>query len=196
MAALDSTQACFHDVAPPAAGGFAGRQPPVRRSGPGRRPAPSAARWPAAVAALVGLALVATACSSEDEGPVPAQEARELLENRNWLDAWPGSKDDRLRVYRFTPDMGGGVFQDRTLYRGQFELFNYDLSDEHVEFRFPDADEKLRTRYRIERVDGPKPFDLRLVLERSPRGPSIYYGLEAERGEAGDLFDPRGLPAP
>ena len=32
----------------------------------------------------------------------------------------------------------------------------------------------------IERVDGPEPFDLKLTLDRSPRGPRVYYGRSAE----------------
>jgi hypothetical protein len=134
--------------------------------------------------ALALLALTLTACGRSDSQKVVVggEEARELLEDRNWLDRWPSTKDDRLRVYRFTPDMGGGVFQDRTLFRGEFELFNYEAHTDRIRFRFPDADEVITSRYRIERVHGPEPFDLRLTLDPSPRGPAVYYGRSAETG--------------
>src|SRR4051812_45875335 len=57
---------------------------------------------------------------------VPADQARSLLLDRNWLDRLPETARDRLQVFRFVPSMGGGVFQDRTLYAGQFELFNFE----------------------------------------------------------------------
>jgi hypothetical protein len=124
--------------------------------------------------------LVWTACGRSDRHEVVGEEARELLENRNWLDRWPTTKDDRLRVYRFTPAMGGGVFQDRTLFRGTFELFNYEAHADRIQFRLPDADEVITARYRIERVHTPEPFDLKLTLDPSPRGPAVYYGRSAE----------------
>jgi hypothetical protein len=138
--------------------------------------------------AVTMVALLAGACARGDGQAVGDDEARELLENRNWLDRWPSSKDDRLRVFRFTPAMGGGVFQDRTLFRGTFELFNYEVHAERIRFRFPDADEVVTSGYRIERVSGPEPFDLRLTIDPSPRGPSVYFGREAETG-AGALHE-------
>jgi hypothetical protein len=135
---------------------------------------------------LAALALVACADRSSSRS-VSADEAADLLIDRNWIDRWPSSKDDRLHVYRFTPAMGGGVYQDRTLFRGTFELFQFEATGETLELHLPDDGERVRTRYRIERVEGPKPFDLRLTLEASPRGPRVYYGRADERGAAVDF---------
>jgi hypothetical protein len=104
-----------------------------------------------------------------------------LLTDRNWMDVWPTSKDEQLHVFRFTPSMGGGVYQDRTLFKGTFELFTYRVDGDAIVFVLPDTGEKVRSRFRIEHVDGPKPFDLRLTLDDSPRGPSVYYGRSAEK---------------
>ena len=41
---------------------------------------------------------------------------------------------------------------------------------------------------RIERIDGPAPFNRRLVLEDTPRGPSTYYGYDE-----GQTASPLGL---
>jgi hypothetical protein len=118
--------------------------------------------------------------SSKKSDVVPPDQAADLLINRNWLDVWPQSKDERLHVYRFTPAMGGGVYQDRTLFRGNFELFTFEVDGDHVRIHLPDEDIRVNARYRIRRVDGPEPFDLELTLDPSPRGPARYFGLTSE----------------
>jgi len=131
---------------------------------------------------LLAAALVAAGCSRHDTDSqaIGGKEAARLLVDRNWIDVWPTSKDDRIHVYRFTPGMGGGIYQDRTVFKGEFELFLFKVREDDLEFYLPHEDEKVHTRYRIERVDGPEPFDLRLTLDRSPRGPRVYYGRRAE----------------
>ena len=106
------------------------------------------------------------------------------LTDRNWLDVWPESKDDHLHVYRFTPSMGGGVYQDRRLFKGTFELFTFEVHGDQLRIVLPDTGEHVTTRFRIEHVSGPAPFDLKLTLFSGPRGPAIYFGRSAEH--AGD----------
>jgi hypothetical protein len=132
-------------------------------------------------AALAALLLLG-ACSNHDSRAIGGKEAARLLTDRNWVDTWPRDKDDRLHVFRFTPGMGGGVYQDRTVFHGEFELFKYSVREDDLEFDLPHTGEHVHTRFRIERVDGPEPFDLRLTLDRSPRGPRVYYGRSVEGG--------------
>ncbi|MFK7991626.1 MAG: hypothetical protein AB8I08_36755 [Sandaracinaceae bacterium] len=135
------------------------------------------------VLAFTLLALSLTACGPDAE-VVPAAQARSELINRNWLDVWPEAADDSLKVYRFTPSMGGGVFQDRTVFEGSFELFTFDATHDRLTIRFPGRDEVHETDYRIERVEGPHPFTRRLVLEDDPRGPGTYYGWDEHQTAA------------
>lgn len=125
----------------------------------------------------------AAACAP-DRAPasraVDPGEAARLLIDRSWIDRMPARHSDRLHVYRFTPSMGGGVYQDRTVFRGSFELFTYDVADGALAIRLPETGERVRTPYQIERVDGPEPFDLRLTLEQAPRGPRTYYAMSCE----------------
>jgi hypothetical protein len=107
-------------------------------------------------------------------------EARATLTDRNWLDRWPTDEHERLQVYRFTPAMGGGVFQDRTLFQGHFELFTFAIDGDQVRIRWPGRGLDESIRYRIERVDGPRPFDLRLVLDGNRVGPHVLFGRSAE----------------
>jgi hypothetical protein len=135
-----------------------------------------ATRWLLAFAVCVS----AASCRGDETSRLSAEEAAKLLENRNWMDHWPRSSNEQLYVYRFTPQMGGGVFQDRTLFKGVFELFVYEVAGSELRIRWPHNNVRDAVRFKIERVKGPHPFDLRLTLEGTSRGPSVYYGRAKE----------------
>jgi hypothetical protein len=141
------------------------------------------------------LLAAAAACSSPSEPKeakrVSASEARSLLLDRNWIDQMPKTHRDRLHVFRFVPTMGGGVFQDRTLFRGTFELFTFENTGSEIRFHLPETGEKVRAAYTIETIDGPAPFDLRLSIPESPRGPKVYYGVRAETDRSGAALEAR-----
>lgn len=67
--------------------------------------------------------------------------------------------------------MGGGVFQDRTLFKGTFELFMFEATGSEIRFNLPETKEKVTSDCTIERVDSPQPFDLKLKIPGDPRGP-------------------------
>ena len=129
------------------------------------------------------LMIAGLGCSSApDSKKLSATEAAELLENRNWMDLWPESDRQHLHVYRFTPQMGGGVFQDRTLFAGHFELFTYRVGEGQLHIEWPHTKERETIPFTIETVSGPEPFDLKLRLPENLRGPSVYYGRRSETG--------------
>jgi hypothetical protein len=152
-------------------------------------------------ASLAALSLAAGCSRSTPKNALAPDDARQLLIDRNWIDRAPETPSDKLHVFRFVPTMGGGVYQDRTLYAGQFELFTYDVSNDEIVFALPHTGESARTRYTIEKLAAPrgtglaaareepqprdaKPqFDLKLTLEASPRGPSIYYGWTSDKAD-------------
>ena len=72
--------------------------------------------------------------------------------------------------------MGCGVYQDRTLYKGTFELFRFETNADEIRFDLPETHTKVVSKFRIETVDGPKPFDLKLIIPADPRGPQVYWG--------------------
>jgi hypothetical protein len=144
------------------------------------------------VASLIVAALAACSSKKSTSGhALSASEAGPLLLDRNWIDRWPQSERDRLHVYRFVPSMGGGVFQDRTLFKGTFELFRFEASGDEVRFDLPETHEQVTSRYRIEEVDGPAPFDLRLTIDADPRGSQVYYGVRAETDRSGEALEHR-----
>src|SRR3954462_11181129 len=109
---------------------------------------------------LSGLSLAVTACSSKSHDErLSASDSRDVLINRNWLDRMPERTTDRLHVYRFVPNMGGGVFQDRTLFKGTFELFMFKVDrGDHIVFTLPETHEKVTSQFAIEKLTGSGPF--------------------------------------
>ncbi len=138
------------------------------------------------------IALLGAACSpSKKSDIVDDGEARKLLLDRNWIDRMPETDRDRLHVYRFVPSMGGGVFQDRTLFKGTFELFMFETKGDEIRFNMPETHQKVVSKFHIERVDGPKPFDLKLTIHADPRGPQVYYGMRSETDRDGHVLEQR-----
>jgi hypothetical protein len=130
-------------------------------------------------------------CSGRPETHASTADAGRLLVDRNWIDRMPETRDDRLHVYRFVPSMGGGVFQDRTLYRGTFELFTFKVDEDHLDIYLPQTRERVRSQFTIEKVSGPTPFDLKLTLWSDPRGPKVYFSVSAETDRDGHLLEQR-----
>jgi hypothetical protein len=146
------------------------------------------------VAMRIAMALVLAlgACSSDPTSSrVSTDDAPKLLIDRNWMDRMPETDRDKLFVYRFVPSMGGGVFQDRTLFKGTFELFSFKATGESITFDLHEAKDKVTSRYTIERVDGPKPFDLKLTILDDPRGPKVYLGMRSETDRDGGKLEQR-----
>jgi hypothetical protein len=83
--------------------------------------------------------------------------------------------------------MGGGVFQDRTLFAGQFELFTFKLDHDNIDFNLPHKQQRVLSHFAVRRVQGHAPFDLELTIDADPRGPHRYYGFSNERAEEANL---------
>jgi hypothetical protein len=141
---------------------------------------------------LASALVLVAACSSKSHDRLSASDASDVLINRNWLDRMPERTTDRLHVYRFVPNMGGGVFQDRTLFKGTFELFRFKVErGDHIVFDLPETHERVTSQFQVEHVAGPAPFDLKLTIFSDPRGPHVYYGIRAETDRDGHLLDER-----
>jgi hypothetical protein len=131
--------------------------------------------------------LALAACGSEPSSRIADGDAARLLIDRNWIDHMPQSHSDRLHVFRFVPTMGGGVFQDRTLYAGHFELFRFTVAGNKLAFDLPFKKQQVNTSFEIRRVQDHEPFDLQLTLANDPRGPRVYYGFSNESAAEADV---------
>jgi hypothetical protein len=140
------------------------------------------------------LLVLVAACSSgsatKQSRIVDDGEARKLLLDRNWLTEMPEGERDRFHVYRFVPSMGGGVFQDRTIFKGTFELFKFETAADEIRFNLLETHTKVVSKFRIEEIDDP-PFDLKLTIEADPRGPRFYYGMRSETDRDGTKLEAR-----
>lgn len=123
------------------------------------------------------VALLLIGCSRPAAQSVTPDEAKQLLVNRSWVDRLPQRSDDKLHVFRFTPSMGGGVYQDRTLFAGTFELFTFEQDGRRIRFNLWHTGEKKISGFQIEKMEQPGPdgVDLKLTIADSPRGPKVYY---------------------
>ena len=132
----------------------------------------------AVTGSLLCLAALTAGCRSKPPAAtLPTAEASRLLLDRNWLDRVPESAHDRLHVFRFVPSMGGGVYQDRTLFAGQFELFTFDHDGQTIRFHLHHTGEERSAAYTIDRLPDDGSLELHLHIEDSPRGPTEYYRL-------------------
>jgi hypothetical protein len=142
---------------------------------------------------VLSIALLAACSSSTGHQPkkIGTDEAAKLLLDRNWIDRMPETEKDRLHVYRFVPSMGGGVYQDRTLFKGTFELFSFKVEGDQIRFVLHETEQDERSRFQIEEVDGPEPFDLKLTIAADPRGPKVFYGMRSETDRDGVKLETR-----
>jgi hypothetical protein len=129
------------------------------------------------LAVAVALVLAAGCHRHEAQHGIAPDAAKKLLLDRNWVDRLPQKIDDKLHVFRFVPSMGGGVYQDRTIFAGTFELFQFRQDGRTIEFDLLHTGKRHATRFTIEPITPRKrgDVDLKLTLDDSPRGPTIYY---------------------
>lgn len=121
------------------------------------------------------------ACQGERQGgaTVSAREAARLLTQTPWLDHLPAHEGDTIDLLQFDR-RGQGVYVHGNAYRGGYEVFQYEATQDELRLVFLESGEQARTRYRIERMKRGG-FDLRLTLSDSPRGPAAYYGFDNRR---------------
>jgi hypothetical protein len=135
-----------------------------------------------AVAALA--APLSTACKHDASRPpsVAKDEAATLLHRRIWLDHEPKSGDERFHVLVF--DKGkSGIYQDRSVWKGSFELFRYETDHGRLTFKLPGSKKVVKTAFRIERARRGE-ADVHLVIDEPADGPKEYWGYKMERRAA------------
>lgn len=139
---------------------------------------------PLLLTAALGLASLPGCFGSDEARPaepqaVSAAEARKLLTSTPWLDHMPAGESDPIDLLQLDA-RGNGVYVHGSAYRGSYEVFRYEASNDELRVTFLENGARARTGYRIERMKR-KGFDLRLTFTDSPRGPAAYYGFEGGR---------------
>ena len=62
---------------------------------------------------------------------------------------------------------------------------------DEIRFDLLETGDRVTSAYKIEVVDGPAPFDLRLTIADDPRGPKTYFGMRSETDPHGLLLEAR-----
>ena len=117
---------------------------------------------------------------AQDENPLHTQ-----LVDRAWIDHMPVYPDDKIDLLFLDSDSRIGVFQNMSVYEGDFSLFAWrNRSGDRFDLTMLQHRKDHRLRYKV--TDrGCGEFDLCMVVEGAPRGARKYFSME----EWGNLAD-------
>jgi hypothetical protein len=104
-----------------------------------------------------------------------ADRGQQLLFDRVWVDHLPTAPTDTLQLFAAVREESMGVFDARSQWRGQWELFRYEpRGDGQIEVIFPQSRDKQRLTYRAWKCSEKKEFDFCLELGGG-KGARKYY---------------------
>lgn len=120
-----------------------------------------------------------------------ADRGQTLLYDRVWVDHLPASQTDAFDLFAAVTEQPIGVFDHRSQWKGQWELFRYEpRGDGQLELSYPASQGKGRLSYRAWKCSEKKEFDFCLELSGG-KGPKKYY---SQRGwEIGSVEAARAL---
>lgn len=155
----------------------------------------------ATIAAGVVLAavLVSVALRLLDGGE-PADTAVETADSkifydRFWIDVLPRTETDEFHVLATLSDEGIGLFDHRSMWRGDWELFRYEPRGEgKIELLFPQTRKRENATYKAWKCDDGN-FDFCLELRGASHGAKRYFSRKGWEIEAGSLASPDDLRA-
>lgn len=130
------------------------------------------------------LTLTLAACGSRGATDLDAAGGQRALVEHVWIDHVPSGPKDTFHVLVFDAEARAGVYQKARFYKGEYELYTFKVDGKRLAMVFPDDGERATTTFKIQRLDDEPPFDAKLVLDDSPRGPDEYLGLSIEQGKA------------
>jgi hypothetical protein len=130
----------------------------------------------------------------------PARGGRAVFFDRVWIDHMPKGETDPMQFFFALTKQRLGVFEERTAWRGAFEMFTYETrEDGEVRMRFPQTRTDDRVVYSAKACHEGD-FDFCLTVRGSSRGVKRYYsrrGWEIHGGlEAAQAASAAILPAP
>ena len=121
-----------------------------------------------------------------------ADRGEKLFYDRLWVDHLPTSQTDPIDIFAAMTEQPLGVFDHRSQWKGQWELFRYEpRGDGQLEAVFPGSKNgRARMSYRAWKCTEKKDFDFCLEVSGG-KGPKKYY---SQRGwEIGTVDGARAL---
>lgn len=128
----------------------------------------------AAAVALSALPLSSCGLFSKAEPADP-----KLLVETIWLDRLPEKQTDAFDLWVFFDD-GFGYYQRGSSFRGQFDVSDFARDGDKLTVTFLQDQEKVTTRFTIERCSEAPPMDLCLTFDKAPKGPRKLYGFSPD----------------
>lgn len=128
------------------------------------------------VAIMCGVALIIAGCSSTRVlERYAGEKAKNMLFNRPWLDEYPQKPDQRFMAYVYS-DEGIGVHDKAdSAFLHLLEIFTFRATAEKLFFIFPHDNRKAETAYKVEKISGHPPFNLRLSISQDPKSGGKSY---------------------
>lgn len=129
-----------------------------------------------------------------------ADRGESLVFGRVWVDHLPQSDTDALQLFAAVKDDAHGIFDQRSAWQGQWELFRYEpRGDGQLEVYYPQSKTKQWLTYRAWKCSEQRQFDycLQLTVGKSARKYYSQRGWEIDslagaRGVEGRLVDGAG----
>jgi hypothetical protein len=125
------------------------------------------------VLAIVGVVGVAT-WRWYSTGPADAPTDSKLALDRLWVDHLPRNERDVFQVFLAITDEPLGIFQAQSVWKGNFELFRYELDGDKLRLVFPQDNDRETVKIEA-RACHEKDMDYCLELSGSSRGAKRYY---------------------
>ncbi len=115
-----------------------------------------------------------------------------LLVGRIWVDHVPRNERDMIQLFGLLPDDPIGIFSKRSVWKGDFEGFRFEVNGDEVRALFPHdgKKEKFRAKARACNEGG---MDFCLDIQGSDHGVKRYYSREG--WEIGSLHDEQHFEA-
>jgi hypothetical protein len=108
-------------------------------------------------------------------GDGTADRGQQLLFDRVWVDHLPSSQTDTIQIFAAVTEEPMGLFDSRSVWRGQWELFRYEpRGDGQLELLFPQSRDKQRLSYRAWQCNEKRDFDFCLEISGG-KGTRKYY---------------------
>jgi hypothetical protein len=123
-----------------------------------------------AIVAVVGVATWRWHSSAPADAPGDSK----LALDRVWVDHLPRNDRDTFQVFLAITDEPLGIFQAQSVWKGNFELFRYELAGNKLRLVFPQDNDRETVQVEA-RECHEKDMDYCLELTGSSRGAKRYY---------------------
>jgi hypothetical protein len=111
-----------------------------------------------------------------------------LVQDRVWIDHIPRGERDTINVFLLLTEEPVGVFQQTSMWKGNFEAFRYEANGGEVRILYPQSGDREKVTVRATRCNEGQ-MDYCLDVEGASRGVKRYYSRKGWEIESRDRAD-------